>query len=372
MKTLYLTNLYFQLKVRFRSFMLNYQNNNGSRFLTMLFLTICFSLFNNQLSAQELRESGVTGKQLISGTIMSKSSLDPVEGATIKIGSLKTKTDRGGKFLLTGPFSDDKVSIQHVGFRDTVLSVIAFTGDLTVLLVANANQIEEVEVISTGYQSIPKERTTGSFAHVDAKTLQRNPGMDLLSRLNGVTNGLYIGQNTGNPDGISVRGRSTIFSSTRPLIVIDNFPYEGDLDNINPNDVESVTVLKDATAASIWGVRSGNGVIVITTKNAKDRLSLEFSSNYTIAKKPDLFYEKYMSSSDFIDSEIWLFNQDYFDKDINLKYAGISPVVEILEQIRSGKTSTEEGHKRIDSYRTQDVRQQLGEVLYRNKFKHQK
>src|SRR5690606_41373627 len=105
---------------------------------------------------------------------------------------------------------------------------------------------------------------------------RRNPGMSLLSRLNAVTNGLLIARNTGNPDGLSVRGRSTIFSSTRPLSVVDSFPYDGDLDNINPNDIQSDTVVKDATAASIWGVRFGNGVIVITTKKPKDRLSVEF------------------------------------------------------------------------------------------------
>jgi len=372
MRTLYLTNLYFLSKVRFRSFMLNYyQTNNGGRFLTMLFLTICFSSFNNQLDAQELRVSGVTGKQLISGTIKSNSSLEPIENATIKIGALKTKTNTEGKFLLNGPFSSDEVTVKHMGFQDTILSILSFSRDLDLLLYPISNQIEEVQVVSTGYQQISKERTTGSFAYVDAKTMQRNPGMNLLSRLSGVTNGLLIDRNTGNPDGISVRGRSTLFSSTRPLIVVDNFPYEGDLDNINPNDVESVTVLKDATAASIWGVRSGNGVIVITTKKAKERLGIDFSSNFLIRKKPDLFTEKFMTSSDFIDAEIGLFDQGYYNKDINVEHKDISPVVSLLEKVRLGEITSEEGKRQIDLYRNHDVRKDLENYFYRNLLQHQ-
>src|SRR5690606_27522211 len=210
------------------------------------------------------------------------------------------------------------------------------------------NYIEEVEVVSTGYQSIPKERATGSFAHVNSEMLNRNPSMNILSRLDGITNGLLLDQNTGNPDRISVRGRSTLFSSTRPLIVVDNFPFEGDISNISPNDIESVTVLKDAAAASIWGVRSGNGVIVITTKKAKDRFRIDFSSNLLVAKKPDLFYAKQMSSSEFIDVEKLLFEQGEYDRDINTIYKNISPVVNLLHQQRLGELSEDEVEAELD------------------------
>jgi TonB-dependent SusC/RagA subfamily outer membrane receptor len=97
---------------------------------------------------------------------------------------------------------------------------------------------------------------------------------DVLSRLEDVTSGLIFNRNVeGNTNDISIRGRSTIFGNARPLIVIDNFPYDGDINNINPNDVESVTVLKDAAAASIWGARAGNGVIVITTKGKRNQIA---------------------------------------------------------------------------------------------------
>src|SRR5690606_4883361 len=131
--------------------------------------------------------------------------------------------------------------------------------------------IEEVQV-NTGYQRIPKERTTGSFVYIDNKLLNRRVTTNLMDRLDGVTSGLVFNRNnqgSGNETPISIRGRSTLFANPEPLIILDNFPYEGDLASINPNDVESITVLKDAAAASIWGVRAGNGVIVITSKNGR-------------------------------------------------------------------------------------------------------
>ncbi|MGH2622776.1 MAG: TonB-dependent receptor plug domain-containing protein, partial [Sphingobacterium sp.] len=337
----------------------------------MVILTICFSLFNDQLNAQEPRENEVPEQTVIKGVVKSTITFVPIENATISIGKLKTKSDTDGKFILSGILSSDMISIKHIGFRDTVLSVKEFSKDLVILLEPLANQIEEVEVISTGYQSIPKERATGSFAHIDEKTLRRNPSMSLLSRLNGVSNGLLLDQNTGNPDGISVRGRSTIYSNTRPLIVVDNFPFEGDIENINPNDIESVTILKDATAASIWGVRSGNGVIVITTKKGKKGVQVDFSSNFLIGKKPDLFYQKQMSSSEFIDVETFLFEQGYFDATINTEYANLSPVVSLLEKIRSAEMSSESANKEIDVLRSEDIRNDLAHYFYRNKFQHQ-
>jgi len=341
-----------------------------SSLLIMLF-TISFSLFNNQLVEAQEPQKGAIGKLFISGTVKDAVTKEPLKGTTLKIGNRTSKSDNLGKFSLSGSINSDKLFISHLGYKDTILSISQVDMVLDIQLRPKENMIEQVEVINTGYQKIQKDRTTGSFAHVDAKTLQRNPSMNLLSRLNGVANGLLIDRNAGNPDGLSVRGRSTIFSNTKPLIVIDNFPYEGDLDNINPNDIESVTVLKDATAASIWGVRSGNGVIVITTKQPKDKLSVEYSSNFLFRKRPNLFTEKLMSSSDFIDSEIWLFDKGYFDRDINVPYQQISPVVNILNQMRTGEITQEKGTKEIDAFRNYDVRSDLQKYFYRNLFQHQ-
>src|SRR5690606_24656896 len=116
--------------------------------------------------------------------------------------------------------------------------------------------------------------------------------------------------------GVNIRGQSTLSDdvSKDPLIIVDSFPYVGTLENLNPNDIESVSVLKDAAAASIWGARSGNGVIVITTK--KGRLNqkpvIDFNSNITIGNKIDLYANsKYVDARTFIDIEKYLYDKGY-------------------------------------------------------------
>ena len=135
---------------------------------------------------------------------------------------------------------------------------------LNVVLEPENKALEEVVV--TGYQTISKERATGSFDKVSVEVLNSRPSSDLSNMLQGVVAGM---QSTENEDGsvnFLIRGTSSLYANTEPLVVVDGFPIEGTFSSINPNDVESVTVLKDAAAASIWGARSANGVIVVTTK----------------------------------------------------------------------------------------------------------
>src|SRR6185312_3009033 len=108
-------------------------------------------------------------------------------------------------------------------------------------------------IVSTGYQQIPKERATGSFTMINNTLLNRSVSTDILSRLENVSNGLLFDRRSNGSPVLSIRGQSTILSDAAPLIVVDNFPYEGDITNLNPNDIENVTILKDAAAASIWG-----------------------------------------------------------------------------------------------------------------------
>ena len=347
---------------------------NPSRTLFGWLIPFSFMLFSNLASAQEPRQDSMADARVIfvlKGSVTSAIGNKPIEGVSINNENSRTSTDKQGEFSIAVSARSGHLTLKHIGFITKQVAYDVNTTIVNIQLQPVDNQIEEVAVISTGYQQIPKERATGSFAHIDEKTLRRNPSMSLLSRLNGVSNGLLLDQNSGNPDGISVRGRSTIYSSTRPLIVVDNFPYEGDIANINPNDIESVTILKDAAAASIWGVRSGNGVIVITTKKGKNGIKIDFSSNLLVAQKTDLFYQKQMTSSEFIDAETFLFDQGYFDPEINSVFENISPVVSLLEKARSGEITIERANKQIDVLRSQDIRKDLTHYFYRNKLQHQ-
>lgn len=193
--------------------------------------------------------------------------------------------------------------------------------------------LEEV-IVSTGIQQLNKERATGSFDHITSKQFNQQVGSDVISRLEALASGYQVNRRgPGYRDRPLIRGIGTINGPTAPLIVVDNFPYEGDIDNINPNDVLDITVLKDAAAASIWGARAANGVIVIRTKNGRlqQPTSIQVSSFFAIGDKPDLTYLRQIPSKDFIAIERMLYERGFFTSKINsASKPPLSPVVELL------------------------------------------
>lgn len=218
----------------------------------------------------------------------------PLVGASVRCLSNNrlAATGTDGGFTLPIPRAADTLLVSFVGYVNQYLPVKAGeTGPLRITLKTDPNALEEV-VVSTGYYQIPRERATGAFAHVDNSLINRSVSTNILQRLEGVVNGVqFVEPQASDASGIRIRGLSTIHGDTRPLIVVDNFPYEGDINTINPNDVESITVLRDASAASIWGARAGNGVIVINTKQGAYSQSTQVSvnSNVTVGDKPDCF-----------------------------------------------------------------------------------
>src|SRR5690606_12502195 len=175
-------------------------------------------------------------------------------------------------------------------------------------------------------------------------------------------------ENVGDGASFSIRGLSTIYSNTKPLIVLNDFPYEGDIGDINPNDVENITVLKDATAASIWGVRAGNGVIVITTKKSKASQAprVMLTSNMSHISKPDLMRLPYMSSSDYIDVERMLFDNQFYDAIEQLEYRPLSPGVELMYQQQRGIITSADLEGNLNVLRRMDIRKDMEKYLYRS------
>jgi TonB-linked SusC/RagA family outer membrane protein len=153
------------------------------------------------------------------------------------------------------------------------------------------------------------------------------------------------------------------------LIVVDNFPYAGDISNINPNDVESITLLKDAAAASIWGVRAGNGVIVITTKTGKlnQRLRINFNANITVGEKPNLAYNpNQLDAAAYIGLERYLFNQGYYDSNLSNTTTGpiISPVVAALAANKAGSLSNQALESQLSGIGRLNINDQLKNYFY--------
>src|SRR5690606_2417646 len=185
---------------------------------------------------------------------------------------------------------------------------------------------------------IPKERSTGSFTVIDEQLYNEQVGTNVLERLKTISNGVApLAERISivrGADKMLVRGLSSLtMDIQKPLIIFDNFEYQGDIQNINPNDIASVTFLKDAAASSIWGAKAGNGVIVITSKKGRylQKPIVEATTNITVGNKPDLFRIPLISSINLIEVEKYLFNQAYrFTDTSSVLHSPFSPAYEIM------------------------------------------
>ncbi|TCC96310.1 SusC/RagA family TonB-linked outer membrane protein [Pedobacter hiemivivus] len=308
----------------------------------------------------------------VKGRVLDEKGL-PLPGATVKTkdGSKTTQTNGNGEFQLASVDENAVLVINYLGYKTREITVNELKANPSIKMEVKAGELDEVSVtVSTGYQTLPKERATGSFTHISNEKLNEQVGKSIIARLDGITNGVSFDKAPNRP-AYSIRGISSINANQAPLVILDNFPYEGDLNNINPNDVESVDVLKDAQAASIWGARAGNGVIVITTKKGKlnQPLTIGFNSNVVLTAKPDLYDYKLMSTSDFIDVEKALFSKDiYKTAEANRNKIALSPVVEILYD---KVLTNDQKLARIDALRGIDSRDQASKLLYNNSVNQQ-
>lgn len=325
-----------------------------------------------------LKRIGITG-------VVKDEQGRPIAGVTIRVKGTDNVavTNEEGRFLLNLVADKAIIQFSYVGYLPEEVNVTK-DAEISMVLRLSPAQLDEVNIVSTGYQSLPKERATGSFSKVDNTLFNRRVSTNILERLEGIVPGLAFSTNydSTNPrqGEFSVRGLSTIFANSRPLIVVDNFPFDGDLYNLNPNDIESVTVLKDAAAASIWGARSGNGVVVITTKRGSKStpLKIEFNTNYTLIARPDLSYGRnFIDGADFIEAERFLFSQGYYNATLSnaTRRPVVSPVVELLAQQRSLPAADLNGRAEIDqqinALASNDFRNDLQKFIYRSPVKQQ-
>ncbi|MNK07555.1 TonB-dependent Receptor Plug Domain protein [compost metagenome] len=304
----------------------------------------------------------------VKGRVLDEKGL-PLPGATVKTkdGSKTTQTNGNGEFQLASVDENAVLVINYLGYKTKEITVKELKANPSIKMEVKAGELDEVSVmVSTGYQTLPKERANGSFTHISNEKLNEQVGKSIIARLNGVANSVSFDNGVGRPS-FTVRGLSSIKGNQAPLVILDNFPYEGDLNNINPNDVESVSILKDAQASSIWGARAGNGVIVIVTKKGtlNKPLAINFNSNVTFTGKPDLFDYNLASTSDYIDVEQFLFSKGrYGVQESNKEKPGLSEVIETLIAQRDNKITPAVAKARIDALRGNDVRNDASKYLY--------
>ena len=253
----------------------------------------------------------------ISGRVADEEGF-PLPGATVLIkGTFKgTTTNSDGNYSIK--VSKGSVLVfSFVGYQTQEIAVSSEKTEIDVVMQESVAELGEVAVISTGYQLIKPEQSTGSVAIMRVKEYNsRINTTDFLTSLENRIPGLLI-NNDIDFEGNSlfqIRGISTINGGRQPLIVLDGFPTELSLDMINPNEIESVTVLKDAAAATVYGVRASNGVIVIERKKAKaGKVNVNFQATAGFTPKEN--YDRYRWDED-ASNTIIEYNQIYYKNSI--------------------------------------------------------
>lgn len=218
---------------------------------------------------------------------------NPLPGASIKVkGSDKgTVSNTNGEFLLENLNENAILQIHFVGYMTKEITAKTLKENPVIRLEVNTGELNEVAVVSTGYQKIKTEQLTGSTSSINKEAYEspiitNNFLQGLQNKLPGV---LINGDLKFEGNSLfQIRGISTISATKQPLVVVDGYPTELSLDAINPNEIESVTVLKDAAAAAIYGVRASNGVIIVERKKAvKGDAKFEFRSTLSVTPKED-------------------------------------------------------------------------------------
>ncbi len=239
----------------------------------------------------------------ISGTVLSQEDGQPIIGAAVKVDGTSTGmlTDVNGRFSLALPEGKTTITVSYLGFEPK--TVTAKNG-MRVFLKSDAAALDEVIVVAYGTQK--KSAFTGSAAQVDSKKIEAHVASNVTSALAGTAPGVQLITDSGDPSSnaplIRVRGVGSLYASNAPLIVLDGMPYDGNINAINPTDVESMTVLKDASASAIYGARGANGVVLITTKkgrsqDAEIKFDAKWGSNsrlipqYDVIDNPGEYYE---------------------------------------------------------------------------------
>lgn len=272
-------------------------------------------------------------KQTVKGTVKDANG-DPIIGATVKVkGSTGgTVTDIDGKFTLDAP-AGAELEVSSIGY---LKQIVKAKGNIAIVLKDDSQTLDELVVVGYGVQK--KENLTGAVASMNAEKLATRPVSSLSSALAGEMAGVTAVQTSGAPGGqnasITVRGKNSV-NAASPLVIVDGVP--GSMNVLNPAEIESVTVLKDAASAAIYGVQAANGVILITTKKGK-------TGKTTVSYNATFSWSSLLSKLDLVDAYgyAYLYNEAY----LNDHPGATKPFSdETVEKYRTGKLPSTDWYK---------------------------
>ncbi|GAA0545816.1 SusC/RagA family TonB-linked outer membrane protein [Chitinophaga japonensis] len=314
--------------------------------------------------------SDTATRRLVQGIVMDE-SLAPVSSASVIVPGAKVLavTNTRGEFAIQVPLAARTLQVSCIAYETQQVPLGSYLF-YKVVLKDKTGYLKPVEVVSTGYVNLPKERATGSFGVVTSKELEKVPVANVIQRLEGQVPGLQmtitagdnsfvydnvtpapasntrtIGQNDYN---LNIRGNTTLQSERMPLIVVDGFPTELDLKTFNPNDIEQITFLRDAAAASIWGARAANGVIVIQTKKGRARMPVvNFSVGFSTQDRPSLDHLGLMNATQVLAYEKELVDKGIINDYIYNPYTAgvryyVSDGIDLAYQLKSGRITQAE------------------------------
>lgn len=305
-------------------------------------------------------------KRLITGVVKDEKGLS-LPGVSVIVKGTQTgvATNVDGYFEIKVDDNPDLIlQFSFVGMKNKEVR-IGTNQKLNIILEDESEDLDEV--IVTGYQTISKERATGSFGVISTQRLEAKLQSNLSSLLEGQVTGMVL-----NKDGnIEIRGISTFSANKEPLVVVDGYPIEAGLESLNPENIANVTVLKDGVAASIYGSRAANGVIVVTTKRGtKDRFLVSYKGIFGAVLRPQLSALNRASTSDYIDAELDLFNQNPNAPD-PVSQSNMGRVTYLMMQVRDQLIPEAEALAEIEKLREVDGLKQAEENLFRAQLSHQ-
>jgi TonB-linked SusC/RagA family outer membrane protein len=314
--------------------------------------------------APEVKQPVQEEKNKVKGKVTDDQGI-PLPGVSVVVKgtNIGVATNIDGEYTLE---FDQKEAVLIFSFVGMMSQEIAYAGQVVQNVTLTADSEQMAEVVVTGYQTISKERATGSFSTIKSDVLETKLNADLTKAIEGMTTGLV----TDNEGKITIRGASTFEAEAQPLIVLDGFPYDGDLNSINSDNIENITILKDGVAASIYGARSANGVIVVTTKKGKKGdFRVSYKGTVSVTQKTNIDDLNRSSTSDYIDAQI-----AKFDSAPHYYYPGPRPMAQVdylLMQAGYGIITRESAMAEIDKLRGNNLYKEVEEHGLRNRFTHQ-
>lgn len=335
------------------------------------------------------RISAVFTNMDVNGLVVNERG-EPMPGASISVqgGGKSYIADAKGTFKLLEVSGKETIITRYIGYKPDT-TVLKSKTSIVIALKPLAEQLSTVTVVNTGYQNINKERATGSFGVITAKELAQFPTISVLERIQGMVPGVNVSTKTtagqSRNGTINIRGISTIVGqytqvSVEPLLVIDGFPSQisiarGALDFLNPDDIQQITFLKDAAAASIWGIQAANGVIVVTTKKGKQNAAptLNFSTTYSTSAKPSTKYGPRLSVPDYINLEKDMINANLLTDPVPSSYlpSNNSQAQAIIFRNKRGEINEAQMNSELAALGQNDNRSQISEYLLQKPVTHQ-